>query len=85
MLGNAVSSVLGLAVLSGSFTYIVRALETIHAFEKLMTKDLSDKVFGQAGPQVKRYLKQIEDVAANCEVHHAMLGTNLSAVYGIGK
>lgn len=50
MLGNAVSSVLGLAVLSGSFTYIVRALETIHAFEKLMTKDLSDKVFGQAGP-----------------------------------
>jgi hypothetical protein len=50
-----------------------------------MTKDLSDKVFRQAGPQVKRYLKQIEDVAASCEVHHAMLGTNLSAVYGIGK
>lgn len=35
-LGDAISCILGLAVLSGNFTLIVQALDTIHTFQKLL-------------------------------------------------
>ena len=47
MIGNAVTAILGIAVLSGNFGLIIEALESLYAFEKAASKDLSDKVFAQ--------------------------------------
>ena len=86
MLGNAISCLFGISVLSGNFEHIIQALETVHSFEKAVTsKELSDKVFEKCGNQLKHYLRQIQQVSDECESYHAMVGTNISAVYGIGK
>lgn len=61
MLGNAISCIFGLAVLSGNFEIIIQALETIHSFEKAATSaSLRDAVFSKCSDQLKHYLNQIE-------------------------
>jgi len=55
------------------------------AFERTASKQLSDQVFDKAGPQVKKYLAQIEEVCKASKSYHAMQGSNISAVFGIAK
>ena len=45
MAGNAVSSVFGLAVLSGSFESIIMALDVVYAFESAASEDFKSRVF----------------------------------------
>ena len=56
MAGNAVSSVFGLAVLSGNFEFIIMALDVVYAFESAASEDFSARVFAQCNADVKRYL-----------------------------
>ena len=43
------------------------------------------KVFDACGDDLKHYLGQIEKTAEESESYHAMLGTNLSAVFGVAN
>ena len=52
----AIESVFGIAVLSGNFDLIIKALEAINAFEKAAKKEFCDTVYEKCGDQIKRYL-----------------------------
>lgn len=59
---NAVKSVFGLAVLSGSFEMIVQALDTIHDFSKRAKSSNLEAVFTRCKPALESYLEQICEV-----------------------
>ena len=63
MLSNAIVSIFGISVLSGSFENIITALEILHGFEVAAPQYLSDYVFELSREQIKYYLHQIEKVA----------------------
>ena len=54
---NAIQSVFGLAVLSGSFEMISSALSTIQDFTDKASEENVNVVFGQCKPALESYLE----------------------------
>ena len=79
---NAISSIFGLAVLSGSFEMIVHALNTVHDFCERSSKDNLTAVFTECKPVLESYLEQIKGVTMEQEAYHALHGDNISGVFG---
>lgn len=59
---NAIKSVFGVAVLSGSYEMIVQALNTIYDFTEKATEDNVNAVFALCKPVLESYLEQITAV-----------------------
>ena len=79
---NAVQSVFGLAVLSGSFEMIMSALNTIHEFAEKASEENLNAVFSKSKEALESFLEQIKEVAKDQKAYHTLHGDNISAIFG---
>ena len=56
LMTNAIKSVYGLAILSGSYELIIKALDTIHRFSENTSEEVQKVVFGNCEDALKSYL-----------------------------